>query len=158
MVLPCSPGLAQRHQLWAQPLPTTPSLDWTMKRPLFSRVTSFCCQEGEERPGIGCGQPGRRWPVLPDHPCQSRGAVTARQAPGCGAGGGGALRSSTPAPCPKGCPETRHLSGSGPAVAGSIGTGTRRCGGGVTAGPYSPEAQVSGTNTTTCAGHTVGAR
>lgn len=25
-----------------------PRLYWTVKRPLFSRVTSFCCQEGEQ--------------------------------------------------------------------------------------------------------------
>ena len=31
-------------------------------------------------------------------------------------------------------------------MAGSIGTGNRRCRGAVTAGPYSPEAQVSGRN------------
>lgn len=86
-------------------------------------------------------------------------AVTARQAPGCGAGGGGALRSSTPAPCPKGGvlrPGTWQPGSDQQwqeALAQALGDA-----GGVTAGPLPPEAQVSGTNTTTCAGHTVEAR
>ena len=106
-VLPCSPGLAQSHRLWAQPLSTTPRLDWTVKRPLFSGVTSFCCQQGEERPGIGCGRLGAGGPsCLTIH----SGAEVRSLRAGlrvAGWGWGESLKSSTPAPRPKGWPETR---------------------------------------------------
>lgn len=49
---------------------------------LFSRVTSFCCQEGEERPGIGCGQPGRRWP------CPARSSMPEQRCGHCKTGSG----------------------------------------------------------------------